>query len=52
MFLKKLNYYDKLKSLYQGEPDLFAIETLPGINEATVALDVLQNECEMSIEMS
>ena len=39
-------YYDKLKSLYKGEPDLFAIETLPGINEATVALDVLQNECE------
>lgn len=39
-------YYDKLKGLWKGEPDLFAIETLPGVNEATVALNVLQNECE------
>ena len=38
-------YYHKLKALNSGEPDLFAIETLPGLKEAIVSLDVFEKEC-------
>ena len=40
-----LHYQRKLTALAQGQPDMYALETLPTLAEATIAVDALEANC-------
>ena len=40
-----LHYQRKLTALAQGQPDIYALETLPTLGEATIAVDALEANC-------